>query len=72
MDVGSMVLSGMLVAITMFCIILGMRGREGFIFLIFAVLCSIMLFLQNWMIGLLMICLSGVLLLGSVMSGVKI
>ena len=72
MDPGSMILSIVLVAITMFCIILGMRSRGGFIFLLFAVLSSMMLFLQNWMIGLLMTCLSLLLLLGSVLSGVRV
>ena len=71
MDPGSMIMSILLIAITMFCIVLGMKSRDGFIFLIFAVLCSIVLCSVNWMLGLLLLCLSALLLLGNVLSGVR-
>ena len=72
MDPGSMIMSILLIAITMFCIVLGMKSKEGFIFLIFAVLCSVVLCLVNWMLGLLLLCLSALLLLGNVLSGARV
>ncbi len=67
------ILTVILVALVLFCIIMSARGREeGFIFSLFAVICSLVIFSQNWIIGLLLTIFSSLLLLGRALGGLRL
>lgn len=69
----SIVLTILLVVLVLFCIFMSARGREeGFIFSLSAIIVSLVIFSQNWIIGLILTVITALLLLAKVLGGVRL
>ena len=69
MDPESLTITIMLLGLAIFCIIMSLGSKkEGIIFTMFALICSLVLFFFNWIIGLILIVLCALLMLSKTMD----